>query len=89
MTICRRLNEMRPPYFIQTIDRLFWTGSFWHVCADRAKLFQDRGSAVKELERYGQTDTSWLIRPACILRTDEPNSRVYEVFAGVTTGGAA
>ena len=73
---------MRPPYFIQTIDRFFWTGSFWHVCADRAKLFPDRSSAVQELERCGQTDTSWLIRPACILRAEELDSRVYEVHAG-------
>jgi hypothetical protein len=57
---------MQPPFIVQTIDRFFWNGAFWDTSAIRAKLFHDRGSALVDLERNGQTEEPWLIRPAAL-----------------------
>jgi len=58
---------MKPPYIVQTVDRFFWTGSFWDADSEHAKLFFDRSAAIAEVVRNG-TEGTWLIRPAGVVR---------------------
>lgn len=57
---------MLAPLIIQTINGFFWNGMYWDTSAHRAKLFQSRSEAFSELECHGETEESWLIRPAAL-----------------------